>query len=175
MKKQSFLLLALFPLIISACGGKSSSTSESSSKSESSSATSTSEASSEEISSEEASSEYSYDFIEPTEEEIAHNIEVNGNYRNMYQIFPIAFADSDGNGRGDLQGIIDKLDYLKEMNYTGIWLNPIHPSNTYHHYDVEDYKAIGSDLGTMEVFDNLVTKCHENDIYQALVQLIFLL
>lgn len=89
---------------------------------------------------------------------------IDDNYRNMYQIFPVAFADSDGNGKGDLQGIIDKLDYLQEMNYTGIWLNPIHPSSTYHHYDVEDYYDISSDFGDLETFDALVDEVHSRNM-----------
>ena len=82
----------------------------------------------------------------------------------MYQIFPIAFADSNGDGKGDLQGIIDKLDYLKDMHYTGIWLNPIHPSSTYHHYDVEDYKAVSREFGNLTIFDKLVEECHKRNM-----------
>lgn len=85
----------------------------------------------------------------------------NDHYRNMYQIFPISFADSNKDGKGDLQGIIDKLDYIESMNYNGIWLNPIGPSKTYHHYDVEDYCAIAKEFGTMETFDKLVEECHK--------------
>ena len=90
--------------------------------------------------------------------------DVNDKYRNFYQIFPISFADSDGNGKGDLQGIIDKLDYIYEMGYNGIWLNPIHKSSTCHHYDVEDYFSVSNQFGTMAKFDELVSKCHEKGI-----------
>ena len=86
---------------------------------------------------------------------------VNDKYRNFYQIFPISFADSDKNGKGDLKGIIDKLDYIDEMGYNGIWLNPVHKSATCHHYDVEDYFSVSTQFGTMERFDELVSKCHE--------------
>ena len=82
-------------------------------------------------------------------------------YRNMYQIFPASFADGNGDGRGDLQGIIDKLDYLDDLNYSGIWLTPIHPSATDHHYDVEDYKAVSRLFGDLATFDALVKKVHE--------------
>ena len=82
-------------------------------------------------------------------------------YRNMYQIFPISFSDSNGDGKGDLRGIIEKLDYLESMNYTGVWLCPIHPSGSAHHYDVRDYKAVASEFGAMATFDLLVKKLHE--------------
>ena len=87
--------------------------------------------------------------------------DINDNYRNYYQIFPISFADSDGNGKGDLRGVIDKLDYLASMNYNGIWLNPIHNSSTSHHYDVEDYFSVDSRFGGFAAFDELITKAHE--------------
>lgn len=89
---------------------------------------------------------------------------IKDNYRNMYQIFPISFSDSDGNGKGDLQGIIDKLDYLEQMNYTGIWLNPIHPSATSHHYDVENYYDVADVFGGLEAFDSLVEELHNRDM-----------
>lgn len=89
---------------------------------------------------------------------------LDDNYRTFYQIFPVSYADSNNDGIGDLQGIIDKLDYIQEMNYTGIWLTPIHPSTYYHHYDVEDYVSVDPLLGTMETFDNLVSECHRRNI-----------
>lgn len=91
-------------------------------------------------------------------------IAYNDNYRTFYQIFPVSFSDSNNDGIGDLQGIIDKLDYIKSLNYTGIWLCPIHPSPSYHHYDVEDYFNVDPTLGTMQTFDNLVTACHQKGI-----------
>ncbi len=87
--------------------------------------------------------------------------EINDNFRNIYQIMPISFADSNGDGYGDIRGIIDKLDYIKDMNYTGIWLTPIHKSNSYHKYDVMNYKSIDPTFGTLEDYDELVNKCHE--------------
>ena len=89
---------------------------------------------------------------------------IDDKYRNFYQIFPISFADSDKNGRGDFKGIIDKLDYIYDMGYNGIWLNPIYPSATSHHYDVEDYCDVSTQFGKMERFDELVAKCHEKGI-----------
>lgn len=89
---------------------------------------------------------------------------IDDNYRTMYEIFPISFADSNGDGDGDLQGIIDKIDYIKDLGFNGVWLTPIHPSPTYHMYDVDDYYDINPTLGTLEDYDALVTKLHENDM-----------
>ena len=84
-------------------------------------------------------------------------------YRNVYQIFVNSFCDSDGNGVGDLQGIISKLDYLNDGNpetdddlgVDGIWLTPIMPSPSYHKYDVTDYYNIDETFGTLDDFDQL--------------------
>ncbi|MFU8793555.1 MAG: alpha-amylase family glycosyl hydrolase [Acholeplasmataceae bacterium] len=74
-----------------------------------------------------------------------------------YQIFPIAFADSNGDGLGDLNGITENLDYLSEtLNVDCIWLNPINPSPTYHKYDVTDYYGIDQQFGTMADFEALI-------------------
>lgn len=81
-----------------------------------------------------------------------------------YQIFVRAFADGDGDGLGDLRGIINSLDYLEELGVGGIWLTPIHPSPTYHKYDVMDYYAIDREIGTLDDFRELVEKAHERDI-----------
>lgn len=83
------------------------------------------------------------------------------NYRTYYQIFPYSFADSDGDGIGDIQGIIAKLDYIADMNFDGIWLTPVHQSGSYHKYDVEDYKSIDRQFGTMQDYDKLVEECHK--------------
>lgn len=73
-----------------------------------------------------------------------------------YQIFVGSFYDSDDDGIGDLQGVIKKLDYLqKDLGVSGIWLSPIHPSPTYHKYDVIDYYEIDEDFGTLEDFKEL--------------------
>ena len=86
------------------------------------------------------------------------------NYRTWYEIFVYSFCDSDGNGIGDLQGVISKLDYLQELGITGIWLMPIHPSQSYHKYDVADYYAIDPDYGTMENMDTLFAECEKRGI-----------
>ncbi|MFN5176440.1 MAG: alpha-amylase family glycosyl hydrolase, partial [Ignavibacteria bacterium] len=64
-----------------------------------------------------------------------------------YEIFVRSFSDSNGDGIGDIPGITSKLDYLKDLGIKGIWLTPIHPSPTYHKYDVMDYRAIDPEYG----------------------------
>ena len=86
--------------------------------------------------------------------------ETTDNYRTFYQIFPYSFADSNGDGIGDLKGIIDKLDYIADMNFDGIWLTPVHQSPSYHKYDVIDYKSIDRQFGTLADYDKLVEECH---------------
>lgn len=78
-----------------------------------------------------------------------------------YEIFVRSFADSDGDGIGDLNGITEKLDYLVDLGVEGIWLMPIHPSTSYHGYDVTDYRAINEDYGTMADFEALVDAANE--------------
>lgn len=80
----------------------------------------------------------------------------------FYEIYVGSFYDSDGDGSGDLEGVRQKLDYIQyDLGATGVWLMPIHPSPTYHKYDVMDYKGIDADYGTMEDFDNLVNEMNE--------------
>ena len=87
------------------------------------------------------------------------------NYRTFYEIFVYSFCDSDGDGIGDLQGVISKLDYLQGLGINGIWLMPIHPSTSYHKYNVSDYYAIDSDYGTMADFEQLIAECTKRDIH----------
>lgn len=86
------------------------------------------------------------------------------NYRTFYEIFVYSFCDSNGDGIGDLQGVISKLDYLKELGITGIWFMPIHPSQSYHKYDVRDYYEIDPEYGTLSDFDALIAACDERGI-----------
>lgn len=86
------------------------------------------------------------------------------NYRVWYEVFLYAYCDSNGDGIGDINGLRAKLDYLSELGVSGIWLMPIHPSTTYHKYNVSDYYAIDPDYGTMEDFDNLLAECEERGI-----------
>lgn len=82
----------------------------------------------------------------------------------FYEIFVRSFRDSDGDGIGDFNGIIEKLDYLEGLGIKGIWLMPIHPSPSYHGYDVTDYYAVNPDYGTMEDFKRLLEEAHHRDI-----------
>ncbi|WP_088032800.1 glycoside hydrolase family 13 protein [Evansella clarkii] len=78
-----------------------------------------------------------------------------------YQIYPRSFKDSNGDGIGDLQGIISKLDYLKELGIDVIWVCPIYKSpNDDNGYDISDYKDIMEDFGTMEDFNELLNQTH---------------
>ena len=86
------------------------------------------------------------------------------NYRTWYEIFVYSFCDSNGDGIGDLAGVRSKLDYLQELGVTGIWLMPIHPSTTYHKYNVSDYYAIDPAYGTMEDFHALMEDCKQRNI-----------
>lgn len=79
-----------------------------------------------------------------------------------YQIYPRSFNDSNGDGIGDLQGIIEKLDYLKDLGIDLIWISPIYKSpNDDNGYDISDYKDILEEFGTMEDFDNLLREVHK--------------
>ncbi len=83
-----------------------------------------------------------------------------------YQIYPKSFMDSNGDGIGDLRGIISKLDYLKELGIDIIWLSPIYKSPFIDQgYDISDYYAIASEFGTMEEFDELLAEAKKRDMY----------
>ena len=80
----------------------------------------------------------------------------------FYQIYPRSFCDTNGDGIGDLRGIIEKLDYLKELGVDALWLSPIYDSpNDDNGYDIRDYQKIMQEFGTMEEFDELLAKVHE--------------
>lgn len=81
-----------------------------------------------------------------------------------YQLLIYSFADGDGDKYGDIQGIISKLDYINSLGVNAIWLSPIHPSPSYHGYDVEDYTKINPKFGTDADFDRLVSEAHSRGI-----------
>ena len=89
---------------------------------------------------------------------------VLGDSYNWYEIFVYSYQDSNSDGIGDFNGVRQRLDYIADMGYTGIWFMPIMPSPSYHKYDVTDYKAVDEQYGTMEDFRALVSECHEKGI-----------
>ena len=97
---------------------------------------------------------------------------IDDNYRVFYEIFTGSFSDSNGDGIGDLQGIINRLDYLndgnvdstKSLGIQGIWLTPIFKSPSYHKYDVDDYYEIDPAFGSQEDLDRLIAECHKRNV-----------
>lgn len=83
----------------------------------------------------------------------------------IYQIYPLSFKDSNGDGTGDLQGIISKLGYLESLGVNGIWITPIYPSPMKDHgYDVSNYYDIDARFGDMQIFEKLVSEAHAKNI-----------
>ena len=146
MKKQlisKILIICLMATVLWGCGNeKESSTSETVVSTESTEQT-------------EEASGYKY------EQEL--NI-IDDNYRNYYEIFVYSFCDSDGDGIGDFNGVTEKLDYIKDMGFNGIWLMPIMTSTTYHKYDVVNYYDTDPQYGTLEDFKNLLNEAHNRGI-----------
>lgn len=97
---------------------------------------------------------------------------VNDNYRTFYQVFVGSFSDSNNDGIGDLQGIINRMDYLNDGDITagndlgvqGLWLSPIFSSPTYHKYDAKDYYEIDWRFGTEQTLKDLVEICHQRNV-----------
>ncbi|SHH26720.1 glycoside hydrolase family 13 protein [Virgibacillus chiguensis] len=83
----------------------------------------------------------------------------------VYQIYPRSFHDSNGDGIGDIQGIIQKLDYLRKLGIDVIWLSPVYDSpNDDNGYDIRDYQKIMDEFGTMEDFDTLLEEAHKRGL-----------
>ena len=77
----------------------------------------------------------------------------------VYQVYPRSFNDSNGDGIGDIKGVTEKLDYLKELGIDVIWLSPVYKSpNDDNGYDISDYEDIMDDFGTMEDMDTFLEK-----------------
>ncbi len=98
--------------------------------------------------------------------------EAQDDCRVFYEIFVGSFSDSDGNGVGDLRGIINRFDYLNDgdpdsglsLGVEGIWLTPIFKSPSYHKYDVTDYYTVDPSFGTQEDLEALIALCHERNV-----------
>lgn len=97
---------------------------------------------------------------------------IDDNYRTFYQIFVGSFSDSNGDGTGDLRGIIERFDYLndgdinsgKDLGVQGIWLSPIFKSPSYHKYDAVNYYTIDPKFGTMDDLKELISICKERNV-----------
>lgn len=106
-----------------------------------------------------------------TDDNLKANI-IDDNYRTFYEIFVGGFSDSNGDGIGDLRGLINRLDYLndgdpdsgKSLGITGIWLMPINFSLSYHKYDVLDYQTVDPKYGTTQDMKELIDECHRRGI-----------
>ncbi|MCI5745178.1 MAG: alpha-amylase family glycosyl hydrolase [Erysipelotrichaceae bacterium] len=129
------------------------------------------------LSSEESvSTEESNSIIEQGEVNVLDNtlnpIPASDNNRVFYEIFVGSFSDSNGDGIGDLRGIINRMDYLndgdinsgKSLNVEGIWLSPIFKSPSYHKYDVTDYYQIDPTFGSEEDLVELINLCHKRNV-----------
>ena len=100
------------------------------------------------------------------------SLDTENNSRVFYEIFVGSFSDSDGDGVGDLRGIINRMDYLndgdpasgKSLGIEGIWLTPVFLSPSYHKYDVTDYYQIDPAFGTLDDLKELIALCHERDV-----------
>ncbi|MHA7860167.1 alpha-glucosidase [Tessaracoccus sp. Y36] len=83
----------------------------------------------------------------------------------FYQVYPRSFADSNGDGVGDIRGIIGKLDYLQQLGVDCLWLSPVFDSpNEDMGYDVRDYRAVMEEMGTLEDLDELIAECHDRGL-----------
>ncbi|CAN5324923.1 alpha-amylase family glycosyl hydrolase [soil metagenome] len=92
-------------------------------------------------------------------------------YGVNYEVFVLAFADGNGDGKGDLIGLTKRLDHLTDLGVGAVWLMPIMPSPSYHKYDVTDYKGIHPDYGTIDDFKKFVEEAHKRNI-QVIIDLI---
>jgi len=99
-------------------------------------------------------------------------LDMTDNYRVFYEIFVGSFSDSNGDGTGDLRGVINRMDYLndgdpasgKSLGIEGIWLTPVFASPSYHKYDVTNYYQIDPAFGTEEDLKELISLCHERGV-----------
>lgn len=112
------------------------------------------------------SGDTSYDAFDTSDLELALRNKSDKSEKQgvFYEIFVRSFADSDGDGIGDFNGITAKLDYLKELGVDGIWLMPVNQSSSYHGYDVTDYYSLNDDYGTEEDFKKMLDEAHKRGI-----------
>jgi len=154
-KKGKALVLGAFLLFpLASCGGNSTSSETTTVPGVSSQSEITSAIESSSIVTSEEEKHFSYHFTEG----------VDNDQGLSYEIFVPAFADSDGNGVGDFKGIAEKADYLESMGVSRVWLLPIHPTSSYHGYDVNDYYAVNAKFGTMDDFQEMLGTLKEHGI-----------
>ena len=107
-----------------------------------------------------------------TDDSLKTDFICDDNARVFYEIFVGSFSDSDGDGTGDLRGIINRFDYLNDgddnsglsLGVEGIWLSPIFSSPSYHKYDVTDYYKVDEKFGTLDDLCELISLCHERNV-----------
>lgn len=107
---------------------------------------------------------YAGQFGKRIEEDLVSTNIIDDKYRNYYEIFVRSFNDSNMDLIGDLNGVTNKLDYIKDLGYNGIWLMPINPSDSYHKYDVNDYYSVDKSYGSIEDLKKLIDECHKRGI-----------
>lgn len=103
-------------------------------------------------------------YIGLDEKDISSKEEIDDKYRNYYEIFVASYYDSNNDGIGDLKGVEEKLDYIKSLNYSGIWLMPIFTSPSYHKYNVTNYYEIDPSYGSLNDLKSLIDSAHEKGI-----------
>jgi glycosidase len=102
--------------------------------------------------------------IDPTYNDVFDVSSTSESFKKLgvgYQIFVASFRDSDGDGYGDIRGIIDSLDYLEDLGVECLWLTPIQKSDSYHGYDISDYYAVDKRFGTIDDYRELIYKAHQ--------------
>lgn len=154
MKKKIIYAFLLPLLLVASCGGGGEEQSQETSST-------SSELSSSTLSSSEDTGVQMED--DPATNYVFENVD-NSRGSMSYEIFTRSFYDANGNGIGDLKGITTNLDYLKRMGIKTLWLTPIHPSPTYHGYDVKDYFDVSKAIGSLEDFDELVEEANNRNI-----------
>ena len=110
------------------------------------------------------------------EECLSESRPTDGKNRVFYEIFVSSFSDSDGDGTGDIRGIISRMDYLidgdpksgRSLGVEGLWLTPIFSSPSYHKYDITDYYTVDSAFGTEADLKELIDLCHKRDVWVIL-------
>lgn len=175
MKKTKILFTLSAIMLLASCGNNTSSSSSSSSEPSSSPISSSSSSSS---NNEFGDFDFKYQVVDGEvviDDKVLTSqtqLPTENNNRVFYQIFTGSFSDSNGDGIGDLQGIINRLDYINDGNPNsgrslgaqGIWLTPIFQSPSYHKYDVTDYYKIDPSFGDMSTLKTLIDECHNRNI-----------